>query len=479
MSLKKKTLQGLIWTFVDTFFVKGLFFVATIILARWLGPTEFGLVGMISVFIAIGKSLTDSGMSASLIRTKDPDESDFSTLFYMNMIMSLLIYLILYISAPYISDFYAQPILTKIIRYYCLIFIIIGFSAVQLAMLNKQMSFKRIVIVTAPSTIFGVIVGLILGYYDYGVWSIVWMYIALELCKSILLWLFSNWRPKLIFSIEKLKYHYKFGYKLMLSGLLDQIFTNAYNVVIGKYYSAQSLGYFERSRQFIQYPSAILTGIVSTVTYPMLSSIQDDDVKISLLYRKLMRLTFFITAPVMLGAASIAEPMFLLVLGDAWLPAVPIFQILSLAMMFYPIHAFNLNVLKVYGRSDLFLKLEVYKKIIIVISIIVGFQFGILGLVWSNVFISVVALLINTYYSSNLINYTTKQQLIDMLPILLLSGITFLLMYYILNLLNNYSNIVQIIVPSMAGIIFYIFVNYLYSKSPLHFTIDIIKNRKL
>ena len=479
MSLKQKTISGVVWSFAEAIFLKGLSFITMIFLARWLGPIDFGLMGMIAVFIGIGQVLVDSGMSASIIRTKNADDSDFSSVFYMNMAISLLVYALMFYLAPYISSFYGQVVLIDIIRIYCLIFIISAFSAVQLAILNKEMRFKRMAQLNAPSTIIGVSVGLFLGYNNYGVWSIISMYMTTQIILSLLLWITGSWKPSLKFSKEKLKYHYNFGYKLMITGLTDVVFKNSYQIIIGKFFPVQTLGYFERAQRFTQYPSQTITDIVGKVTYPMLAQLQDDTPKLSIIYRSLLRIAFFITAPLMLGLAAIAEPIFDLILGREWLPAVPYFQVLSLAAMLFPIHAFNVNVLKVYGRSDLFLKLELIKKSFLALGLILGFQFGVIGLVWSGVIVSFISLLINTYYSSKLINYSTKRQLLDMLPILLLASLTFLLMYYSVYLFIDYSNIIQIAIASLIGITFYLLIHSFFKASPLYALLTLIKNRNL
>ncbi|WP_299534700.1 lipopolysaccharide biosynthesis protein [Ulvibacterium sp.] len=479
MSLKQKTISGVVWSFAEAFFLKGLSFITMIFLARWLGPIDFGLMGMIAVFIQIGTSLVDSGMSSSLIRTKNTDDSDFTTVFYMNMAISLLVYTLMFFTAPYISSFYGQVVLIDIIRIYCLTFIVSAFSAVQLAVLTKEMRFKRMMLLNAPSIIIGVSVGLFLGYNNYGVWSIITMYMTTQIILSLLLWITGSWKPNINFSIEKLKYHYNFGYKIMLTGLLDVVYKNSYNIIIGKYFPVQTLGHYERARRFTQYPSQTITDIVGKVTYPMLAQLQDDTTKLSVIYRSLLRIAFFIIAPLMLGLAAMGEPLINLVLGSEWLPAVPYFQVLSLAGMLFPIHAFNINVLKVYGRSDLFLKLEVIKKTILAIGIVIGLQFGVIGLVWSGVIVSVIALLINTYYSSRLINYSTKRQLLDMLPILLVAGLTFLLMYYSVYLFIDYSDVVQMAFASVIGITFYLLIHSFFKESPLYELLTFIKNRKL
>lgn len=479
MSLRKQASYSLLWTFMDSFFLKGLSFIASLILARILGPKEFGLIGMISVFVAVGISMVDSGLSASIIRTKNADNTDYSTVFYLNLVMSFLVYGLLFFSAPFIAQFYNQDILINIIRLYCLNFIISALSAVQLAILNRDMHFKKIMRYNIPGTVIGIIVGVSMGYWGFGVWSIVWMYLSTQIIQSIILWVNSKWKPSFIFSKEKMNYHYEFGYKLMLSGIIDTVFRNIYNVLIGKFFSVQTLGFYERAKSFNDYPVTILTSIISKVSYPLLSQIQDQKEKISEVYKQLLQFTFFIIAPLMLGASAIAKPLFLLVLGEQWVSAVPFFQILCLSGMFYPVHAFNINVLKVYGRSDLFLKLEVVKKIIISVSILITFQFGVYGLVWSSVFTSVIALLINTHYSSQMIQYTTMNQLKDMMPIIVKAGLMCLLMYGLVLVLKSNSLYIQILISSFTGVSFYFLINYLYKSTPFIFALNLIKEKKL
>lgn len=477
MIFKNKLFNGILWVFTDTFLVGSFQFIALILLARWLGPKDFGLIGMIAIFIEIGKSVTDSGLSNSLIRTKAADNSDYSTVFFMNIFMSIIIYLISFFSAPFVANFYNEPILVDLIRFYCLIFIIIGFSTVQLAILTKKMNFRRITMINSPAIFLGVIIGLYLGYNGFGVWSIIWMYLTIETFKSIFFWLFSSWKPCFVFSTVKFQYHFNFGYKLMLSQIISTMFRNIYNVLIGKNFSTQTLGYFERSRQLCEYPSAALTTIISKVSYPFLSEIQDNKVFLEKTYKDLIKISFFVISPLMLSTAAIAKPLFLILLGDEWVPAVVFFQILSLSMMLYPIHAFNLNILKVSGRSDLFLKLEIIKKVIAGITIVIAFQFGVLGLVWSSVFTSFAALSVNMFFSSKVVNYPVLSQLKDLSLTLILSLITAVLMYYFSQTLLNTNLIVQLLLSYTFGAVFYIGVNYINKKSPLHLTLNLLKKQ--
>ncbi|WP_019671570.1 lipopolysaccharide biosynthesis protein [Eudoraea adriatica] len=479
MSLKQKTIYGFIWSAAEAILIKGISFIAMLILARWLGPADFGLIGMIAIFIGIGTSLVDSGMTSSLIRTQNAEDSDFSTVFYMNMAMSFLVYVLLFVSAPLIARFYEQEVLINVIRVYCLSFIISAFTAVQLAILKKEMKFKRLASINAPSTLIGVSVGLSLGYYKFGVWSIVAMFLTTQIILSLLLWFTASWKPSLNFSKQKLIYHYNFGYKIMLAGFLDTIFKNSYNVIIGKFFPVQTLGYYERAQRFNDYPSLTLTGIINQVTYPMLSKLQNDTTKLAEVYRRLLRLTFFVISPLMLGGAAIATPLFEIILGEIWLPAIPFFRILSVGAILYPVHAFNLNVLQVYGRSDLSLKTEIIKKVIWAFMIFIGFQFGLMGLVWSGVITSYICLPINMYYSSQLITYKIKTQILDLFPILVLAGCTFLIMYFSIDLLKGFSNILQIVGASIVGVLFYSLINSFFKKSPMFDLLNLIKNRKL
>tara|TARA_R110002051_G_scaffold64139_2_gene116792 strand:+ start:39190 stop:40629 length:1440 start_codon:yes stop_codon:yes gene_type:complete len=479
MSLKEKTINGVLWTFTDLFLVKGLSFAAMLFLARWLGPKDFGLIGMVAIFIAIGTTLIDSGLAASLIRTAKVASIDFSTVFYMNIAVGLLAYLLLYTIAPIIANFFDQFLLVAILRVYSLIFLISATTSVQLAILQKEMAFKKLTLLNVPSTLLGVTVGLFLGYNGYGVWSIVWMYLTIQTVLSLLLWSTASWRPNLSFSKQKLQQHFSFGYKLMLSSLLNTIFNNSYNVIIGKFFPVQILGFYERAQRFCEYPSMTITGIIEKVTYPMLARLQEDVPRLSNIYQKILKVTFFITAPLMLGASALAKPLFLLILGVEWLSAVPYFQILSLAYMLYPLHAFNLNVLKVFGRSDLFLKLEVIKKIIIVFGLFIGFQFGILGLLWGAVGSSFIALFVNMFYSSRLIHYSSSQQIGDMLPILISALLVASLMFYGVTFLEDYSNLNQIIMISVVGTIVYVSIYAIHKMSPLYMLLDLIKNKSL
>lgn len=478
MSLVVKSVSGTIWTLLDIILNKAIYFIATLVLARLLGPSEFGLIGMIMVFFTIGTTLVDSGLSVSLVRTPNLDDIEYSTVFYMNLAMSLIAYLFVYVLAPFVADFYAQPILEPLIRIYCLGFIITALRMIAQAKLVREMNFKKIAILNVPGNIVGLVVGVWMAMNGYKVWSIVGLYLSTQIVATLMYWVFIKWRPKFIFSVVKMKYHWSFGYKLMLSAQLNTVFDNIYNILIGRFYGVQELGYYERAYTLNNYPVSVLSGIISKVSLPIFSQIAGDHQKILEVYRKTMLLAFFVSAPLMLGAIVIAEPLFVLFLGAQWVPAVTFFQILCLAYMLYPIHSLNINILSVFGRSDLFLKLEIVKKIMIVFLIMIAVNFGIYGLVWSSVLSSFLALGINTHFSKKVINYRLKDQLRDLTPILAISGLMGFSMFLFMNLLSSVSEIKQLVLTSFIGIFFYLVFSYFIGSESLLSIVKLIKRKK-
>lgn len=459
MSLTSKSLFATIWTLIDVFFNKAIYFIATLILARLLGPKDFGIISMIMVFFTIGTTLIDSGLSISIIRSNSISQKEYSTIFYLNLGLSFLAYVIIFLSAPLISNFYNQEILIQLIRVYCLGFIITSLRMVHQSILIKEMNFKKITLLNIPGNIIGLCVGIFMAINNYGVWSIVGLFLSTQITATITYWIFYNWRPSIVFSIDCMKTHWKFGYKLMISAQINTIFENIYNILIGKFYSVQTLGYYERAYTLNNYPISILSLIISKVSLPLFSQIVDDKEKLGEVYKKILLMAFYITAPIMLGALALAKPIFELVLGKQWLPAVPLFQILCLSYMLYPIHSLNINMLTAFGKSSLFLKLEIYKKIVLVILVVIGVNFGIYGLVWSSVVSSIISLFINTYYSGHLISYTIINQLKDLLPTLIMSMIMASITYLLNYKLIDYPLILQLFVPGFIGFLTYIFMS--------------------
>lgn len=446
-------MNGAIWTFIDILINKGAYFIATIVLAGILGPKEFGLIGMIMLFVSIGNTLIDSGMSTSLLRSNIVSENEYSTVFITNILMSVLVYLILFFIAPFIASFYEQPILINVIKWYCLGFVVTSLRSIHTVKLMKEMEFRKITILNLPGIIISVIVGIWMGYKGYGIWSLVSLFLINQVISTVLFWLFIKWKPSFYFDFANYKDHFKFGYKLTLSALLNTVFENIYNILIGKFYNVKTLGFYERAYTFNNYPVSILSGIILKVSLPSLTSIKGDEVRLQKAYKSIMQMSFLISASGLAFAALLAHQIVKLVLGEQWLPIVPLFQVLSVSFMFYPIHSLNINILSVFGRSDLFLKLEVVKKIMILIVVAICFNFGVMGLVWSSVINSILGLIINTHYSGKFLNYPTKNQLLDLLPTIAIVLATIGVVYGFQMAICTTNLIIQIVQSFVIGLL--------------------------
>ena len=456
MSLRKTAISGVLWTFAQQFGTQAIGFLISIVLARLLLPKEFGLIGMISVFMGIGTSLVNSGLTQSLIRTLNPVQEDYSTVFFFNLIGSIIIYWILFFTAPLVAAFFSQSILTAIIRIYCLTFIINAFSEVQLTRLTKEMNFKLQMTIAIPSLIGSGLLGMFLAYKGYGVWSLVWMGISQSLLSTVQLWFRTRWVPSFVFNWTKFRYHLKFGYKLTISGLLDTVFTNIYQIIIGRFFVPAEVGFYTRADSLKQLPVTNMSAALNKVAYPLFAIIQNDTGRLKNGYKQIMQMVIFVVAPVLVIMGVLAEPLFRFLFTEKWLPAVPYFQILCLTGILYPLHSYNLNILNVKGRSDLFLKLEVVKKILVVVVILVSINFGILGLIWGQVIASVLAFFINTHYSGRFINYNAWQQIKDILPLIMLAFAAGFFVWWLDYRLNNYSDILRLIIGGFAGLVIYI-----------------------
>lgn len=440
MSLKKQAISGVFWTFSQQFSVQLINFGVQIILARLLMPEMFGLIAMLSVFISIGQTLMDGGMTSSLIRTKTPDQIDYSTVFVTNLLVSFGMYAITYLSAPLIANFYNQDVLVAILRVYALTFVIRSFVAVHTAKLTKEMNFKTQMKLQIPSTIVGGIVGVVLANLGYGVWSLVWLNLSQTIVFTIQNWIFIKWRPSLVFNKERFKYHFNFGYKMTISSLLDSVYNDAYNIVIGKFFSPSVVGFYNQADNLRLFPVKQLATVMGKVTFPLFSNIEND-IQLRSAYKSTMKIVLFAVVPIMFILILIAKDLFLVLFGEKWLPSVPYFQILAIASIFRPISTYNLNILKVKGRSDMFLKLEVIKKIIGIGAIGLTLPFGILPLIFSLSITSVFFTFLNSYFSGSLINYSLGSQLVDISKIFISGIFAFVIIYFSSNFLFKDLNI--------------------------------------
>lgn len=455
-SLKNKTIHGILWSAVDSFAAQGITFLVGIVLARLLAPAEFGLIGMITVFIAVSESFINSGFSQALIRKKNCTETDYSTVFYFNLLTGILFFIILFFSGPLISSFFKEPQLNLLVKVLAFVLIIDSLTMIQRTTLTKRIDFKLQARISVISVLTGGAVGIWMAYAGYGVWSLVFKTLSQRAMNSLLLWAWNRWRPLMVFSIQSFRELFAFGSRLLVSGLIDTLYRNIYYLVIGKYFSAQELGYYTRAKQFNDLPSANLNGIMSRVTFPVLSQLQDDPAKLKAGYKKMIKSIMLISMVLMAGLAAAAEPMIITLIGEKWRPAIIYLQLLTFVGMMYPLHALNLNMLQVQGRSDLFLRLEIIKKLIAIPTIIIGIFFGIkimiLGM-WMN---TLIAYYLNSYWSGRMINYPMREQVNDIMPgfgIALTMGAVVMLAGWLLPVSFLVKLIIQLILGALLSLL--------------------------
>lgn len=419
--MKNKAVKGVGWSFIDNIASQGIAFLVGLVLARLLTPSEFGILGMITIFIAISNSIIDSGFSSALIRKTDIEPIDYSTVFVFNLVVSGVLYSILYFASPLISSFFKEPQLIAITRVLGVLLLVNALGIIQRTILSKNVDFKTQTKISLIASLGSAIIGIGMAVMGYGVWSLVGQQLSRQGFNTVLLWVFGSWDISFRFSSKSFNELFGFGSKLMVSGLIDTIYKNIYYIIIGRYYSAAQLGQYTRAEQFNMIFSSNLTSIVQRVSYPVLSSIQDDEARLREAYRRVIKTTMLLSFGAMLGLAAIAKPLISILIGEQWLESVKYLQIICFAGMLYPLHAINLNMLQVKGRSGLFLKLEVLKKCLTVLPISLGIWLGLEYMLWGSVFNSFLAYFLNSMYSAELINYSTSKQIKDILPTFIIS----------------------------------------------------------
>lgn len=474
-SLKQKTVKGVFWSSVERFSVQGIQFLVMIIMARLLTPKDYGLVGMVAIFISVAQSLVDSGFSQALIRKQNRTETDNSTVFYFNIVVGALLYSILFAIAPWVADFYDSPELTALMRVVCLSVVFNSLVVVQRALLTVNIDFKTQAKASLTAAIVSGVVGIGMAYSGFSYWSIVAQQLVNLGLNTLLLWIFARWRPRLIYSWNSFRVLFTFGSKLMASGLLDVVYRNMYLLVIGKLFTASSLGYYTRAHQFAEFPSSNLTSIIQRVTYPVLCQIQDDNERLALIYRRFLRVSAFLIFPLLAGLSAVSEPFILLLLKEQWLFAATLLKIICFSMMWIPIHAINLNLLQVKGRSDLFLKLEVIKKMIGIIVLCITIPMGLVAMCAGQIFSSIICLIINTHYTGKLIKVDFLRQMQDLLPTLVLSLTMWGVVYSTISFLTG--SLLQLITGICVGVIYYIVLAFLFRFPELKELLSIIRRK--
>lgn len=474
-SLKRKTVKGIVWSTLERFSVAGVNFIFGLILARLLMPTDYGAIAMLSIFMAIAQTFIDSGFSNALIRKPDRTETDNATAFYFNIGVGLAAYFSLYLAAPYIAQFYKTSILIPLTRIMGLNLLLNSLCVVQQALLTARIDFKTQAKISLNAAVVSGLVGIGFAYAGYGVWALAIQSVLASVIRTILLWILAKWRPKAKFSKQSFRNLFGYGSKLLASGLLDTIYNNFYTIVIGKRFSVATLGVYSRADQWANFLAINVTGILQRVTFPIFSSIQNEDERLRVNYRKFLRVSGFVIFPLMMGLAAIADPLTRFILTDKWADSIPLLRILCFALMLYPIHAINLNLLQVKGRSDLFLRLEIYKKILGVATLCVTIPMGITAMCVGRVFTSWVALAMNTHYTGKLIHLGFFQQLKDYIPTLLNSFFMGAIVYGMTLIVSGSG--LQLLTGVIIGASYYILSNYLLKTMEWKELILIIKRK--
>lgn len=453
-SVRKQLTRGVLWNFIEKILMEGVQFVIGIILARLLLPSDFGLIGMLAIFIAISNVFIDGGFAKALIQKKDCTDIDYSTAFVSNIVMSVTIYIILFVAAPWIADFYHEPVLTDLTRVLAFNFILGAFNIVQRAKLMSKVDFKSLAKIKISSVVIGGLVGVGMAYKGYGVWSLVGQTISITLLQIIVFPFYSKWKPTLRYSKESFRKLFGFGSKLMVSGVYSVIFNNISTICIGRTYQSSQLGFYTRASQFSQLISFTVNDVLGTVTFPVLSHLQDDKTHMVSVYRKVLYLTAMIIFPIMILCTLLAKPIVLILLTEKWLPCVVLMQWLFLARMFTPLSSVNMNILNAVGRSDLFMKLDFAKAPILIIALIITIPMGVEAICIGNFIITLLGLFINAYLPGRMFGYGAWKQIKDwrfiLLSLLIMTILVNTFIYFVENIW------LQFFVGGSIGIITYI-----------------------
>lgn len=475
-SLKEKTIKGTFWSLTDAFLGHGVLLIVGIVLARLLSPEDYGLIGIVTIFTTVMKGIMDSGFSSALIRKIDVTDHDYNTLFLFNLTISVLLYVLLYTCAPWIAWFFERPQLLSLVRAMGLLLILQSLCIVHETILKRRIDFKTRTKASFISAICSGMVGIGMAFAGFGVWSLVGLQLSLQLIYSCCLWIFNRWYPTLSYSGESLRYMWGFGWKLLLSGLLNNLWAELKKVVVSKFYSPAMLGQYSKAGEFAKIFSANFTVIIQRVTYPALSQVQDDKKRMVDAYRRVIRTTMFITVFCMFMLGAVSEPLFYCLIGPKWHVAATFLPFICISRSLYPLQAINLNMLKVQGRTDVFLYLEIIKKVFLLIPLFVGAFIDIYWMLIASIGTSIIAFFLNSYYSGKSLDYTSWMQLKDVAPSYGIAAVIALSVYFLKYLPISYWLVLPL--QLIIGMILYFLIGKL-TKSAEYMEIENIMRRYL
>lgn len=473
---KNKVISNFIWRFAERCGAQIVTLIVSIVLARILSPEDYGTVALVTVFTTIMQVFVDSGLGTALIQKKNADDIDFSSVFYFNCVVCLILYMIMFIAAPFIASFYEDSSLTPIVRVISLTIVISGIKGIQQSYVSRNMLFKRFFFSTIGGTIFSTFLGIYLAYTGFGVWAIVMQQLSNTAVDTLILWITVKWRPKKVFSWVRLKELLSFGWKMLASSLLDTVYNNLRNLVIGKFYTSADLAYYNQGDKF---PKVIVTNIntsIDSVLFPTMASAQDDAEQIKNMARRAIKTSTYIMAPIMMGLAFCAKSVVEVILTEKWFACVPYLQIFCITYMFYPIHTANLNAIKSMGRSDLFLKLEIAKKVVGMLLLIVTMWFGVFAMACSLLVSTMTSMIINSWPNRTLLRYSFKEQIIDIVPSILCAVIMGVVISSVS--IFDFGNIITLVIQVLLGIVVYIVLSWLFKLDELKYLIEIVKKMR-
>ncbi len=473
--LKRKTKFGLYWSAAGHLINKGMQFAFGIILANLLSPDAYGVVGMLSIFICVIGLFVDCGFSQSLIRKLDRKQVDFSTEFFFNVLVGIVGYLILFAASPFIATFYNMPILSPILKVVGLGVVINSLCVVQSSQFAIRLDFKTPAKLSMITQLTTGCVGILLAYYGWGVWALVYQHLAGSVLYAVLVWILAGWRPTFEFSKESFRYQWNFGSKVLASNIIQQVYDNLYPLVIGKFFSARSLGLYSRAQAFAFFPSTNISSIINSVIFPILSKINNDVERVVSIYRRMIKATAFMVFPMMLGVAAIASPLIKILLNEEWYSCIIYLRLLCLALIWQPLSSIHLNTLKVIGRTDVVLKLEIMKRGAGLLSIFGAIPFGVTGMCIGFDIFYVYCFILNTYYISKTLCINLSTQVNDITPILFNSLVMCGLVYGTTIIFDNVY--MQFLCGILIGIVYYCISSYLLMKNLLFDVLSLIKNK--
>lgn len=471
---KVNLISNFIWRFAERSGAQIVSFIVSIVLARILAPEDYGMIALVTVFTAILQVFVDSGLGTALIQKKEADDLDFSSVFYFNFIVCIVLYVGMFIAAPYIALFYEDSSLTSVIRILSLTLVISGIKGIQQAYVSRNMLFKRFFFSTIGGTLFSAILGIVMACAGHGVWALVAQQLSNAAIDTLILWGTVKWRPQKMFSWKRLKSLLAFGWKLLVSALLDTAYNNLRNLIIGKMYSSTDLAFYNQGDKF---PKVVVTNIntsIDSVLLPTMSSVQDNRERVKQMTRRAIKTSTYVMAPLMMGLAFCAEPIVKLVFTDKWLPCVPFLRIFCITYMFWPVHTANLNAINAMGRSDWFLRLEIVKKITGMIILLSTMWFGVMAMAYSLLLSSVLSQIINSWPNRKLLNYGYLEQVRDFAPGILLAVIMGICVYFVGFL--PFSIIITLLIQTVVGAVIYIGVSAILRLEEYEYLVGMVKS---